>query len=166
MNQVEEKEDGSYVLNIQPKASVLGVFSRLNYKPWYAIAEFVDNSTQSFYNHEKELSARGIKSVNIQINYNFTDNILTIVDDAFGMNLEEFARAVQMDIVPENKKGRNEFGMGLKTAASWFGNKWSVVSTRFGETDTFSTEVDIQELKANEENTIIEYINNEFKKSP
>lgn len=39
-------------LNIQPQAGVLGVFSRLNYKPWYAIAEFVDNSTQSFYNLE------------------------------------------------------------------------------------------------------------------
>ena len=33
------------------------------------------------------------------------------------MNLEEFSRAVQMDIAPENKNGRNEFGMGLKTAA-------------------------------------------------
>lgn len=42
-------EDGDYELNIQPQASVLGVFSRLNYKAWYAIAEFVDNSTESFY---------------------------------------------------------------------------------------------------------------------
>ena len=33
-------------LNIQPQAGVIGVFSRLNYKAWYAIAEFVDNSTQ------------------------------------------------------------------------------------------------------------------------
>ena len=46
-------------LNIQPQAGVLGVFSRLNYKPWYAIAEFVDNSTQSFYNNEKILVANG-----------------------------------------------------------------------------------------------------------
>ena len=82
MNQVEEKEDGFYVLNIQPKASVLSVFSRLNYKPWYAIAEFVDNSTQSFYNHEAELEKQGIKAVHIQVNYNFESNILTIIDDA------------------------------------------------------------------------------------
>lgn len=154
MNHVEEKEDGSYVLNIQPKASVLSVFSRLNYKPWYAIAEFVDNSTQSFYNHEKEIEKKGIKSVHIQIKYNFESNILTIIDDAYGMNLEEFSRAVQMDISPENKNGRNEFGMGLKTAASWFGNKWKVISTRYGDTNTYSTEVDIPALKANEQNTI------------
>ena len=43
-------------LNIQPQAGVLGVFSRLNYKPWYAIAEFVDNSTQSYYSNKKELN--------------------------------------------------------------------------------------------------------------
>ena len=47
-------------LNIQPQAGVIGVFSRLNYKPWYAIAEFVDNSTQSFYSHQDYLEKQGI----------------------------------------------------------------------------------------------------------
>lgn len=47
-NEVEIQE-----LNIQPQAGVIGVFSRLNYKAWYAIAEFVDNSTQSFYSHQQ-----------------------------------------------------------------------------------------------------------------
>lgn len=154
MNFVEINEEGSYILNIQPKASILSVFSRLNYKPWYAIAEFVDNSTQSFYNHETELKNVGVDAVNIIINYDFNTHVLTIRDDAFGMNLEEFSRAVQMDITPENKSGRNEFGMGLKTAASWFGNKWKVISTRYGNNKTYSTEVDITLLKANEENTI------------
>lgn len=154
MNQAQKENDGSYVLNIQPKASVLGVFSRLNYKPWFAIAEFVDNSTQSFYSHEEELAAAGIFSVNIQIKYDFDTNTLTVKDDAFGMNLEEFSRAVQMDISPQNKNGRNEFGMGLKTAASWFGENWTVISTRFGEADCFSTEVDIPELKKDDKNTV------------
>lgn len=154
MNEVEKNTDGTYTLNIQPKASVLGVFSRLNYKPWYAIAEFVDNSTQSFYTHEKELEKVGIYSVNIEIDYNFDTNTLTITDDAFGMNLEEFSRAVQMDVEPENKSGRNEFGMGLKTAASWFGNKWTVISSRYGTNNTFSTYINIPELRRDEKNTV------------
>lgn len=154
MNNVELNDDGSYNLNIQPKAGILGIFSRLNYKPWYAIAEFVDNSTQSFYSHESELSAAGINSVNISIDYDFDKNILTITDDAFGMNLDEFSKAVQMDIEPGNKFGRNEFGMGLKTAASWFGNRWSVESCRFGDGNLFFTEVDIPLLRQGEENSI------------
>ena len=63
-------------LNIQPQAGVLGVFSRLNYKPWYAIAEFVDNSTQSFYNNEKILVANGIKTVTVRVEYDFENNVL------------------------------------------------------------------------------------------
>ena len=116
-------------LNIQPQAGVIGVFSRLNYKPWYAIAEFVDNSTQSFYNNEKLLAKVGIKSITVKVEYDFENNILTITDDAFGMEMEDFVRAVKVDSPPESRDGRNEFGMGLKTAASWFGNTWSVEST-------------------------------------
>ena len=154
MNEAKLNSDGSYALNIQPKAGIIGVFSRLNYKPWYAIAEFVDNSTQSFYTHEKELAAAGVDSVRINIDYDSEHNVLTISDDAFGMNLEEFSRAVQMDIEPENKTGRNEFGMGLKTAASWFGSRWSVESCRLGETETFFTEVNIPLLRKDGQNSI------------
>ena len=154
MNEAKLNADGSYALNIQPKAGIIGVFSRLNYKPWYAIAEFVDNSTQSFYSHEDEFAAKGIGAVSIKIDYDSVRNILTIEDDAFGMNLEEFSRAVQMDIEPENKTGRNEFGMGLKTAASWFGSRWSVESCRLGETEIFFTEVNIPLLRKDGQNSI------------
>ena len=141
-------------LNIQPQAGVLGVFSRLNYKPWYAIAEFVDNSTQSFYSHESELSRAGINSITIHINYNFETNVLVIQDDAFGMEIEDFARAVKVDSPPEANSGRNEFGMGLKTAASWFGNSWSVESTQFGSTNKYYTEIDIKKLRDQKLNSI------------
>ena len=146
--------DGDYELNIQPQASVLGVFSRLNYKAWYAIAEFVDNSTESFYTNESDLKANGITSVTVKIQYDFEKNILTIIDDAYGMELEDFSRAVLLDSKPERQGGRNEFGMGLKTAASWFGNVWSVTSTQFGSTNKYHTEVNIQELKEKKVNTV------------
>ena len=105
-------------LNIQPQAGVLGVFSRLNYKPWYAIAEFVDNSTQSFYSHEKELMENGISTVIVKVNYDFEKNVLTITDNAYGMEMTDFARAVKVDSPPASNDGRNEFGMGLKSVKS------------------------------------------------
>jgi hypothetical protein len=126
----------------------------LNYKPWYAIAEFVDNSTQSFYNNEKTLVANGIKTVTVRVEYDFENNVLKITDDAFGMEMDDFARAVKVDSPPESKDGRNEFGMGLKTAASWFGNTWSVESTQFGSSNKYYTEVNIQELREKHLNTI------------
>lgn len=141
-------------LNIQPQAGVLGVFSRLNYKPWYAVAEFVDNSTQSFYSHQGELAAKGIKEVEVTINYDAVNDILTVADTAFGMELSDFERAVKIDSPPDDKTGRNEFGMGLKTAASWFGNVWSVRSSQLGSEYEYYTEINIPELRKNNTNVV------------
>lgn len=141
-------------LNIQPQAGVIGVFSRLNYKPWYAIAEFVDNSTQSFYTHQQELEDCGIIDVEICVDYDDEKDVLTIVDNAFGMEFEDFTRAVKIDSPPENKTGRNEFGMGLKTAASWFGNIWSVRSTQLGSNHEYFTEINIPEIRKNNINCV------------
>lgn len=148
-NDIEIKE-----LNIQPQAGVIGVFSRLNYKPWYAIAEFVDNSTQSFYSHQNELAEHGITEVEITIDYDSEKDILTITDTAFGMEFDDFSRAVKIDSPPENKNGRNEFGMGLKTAASWFGNIWSVKSTALGSSSQYYTEINIPQMRENNVNFV------------
>lgn len=40
-------------IDIRPATSVYGTYRRLSYKPWFAIAEFIDNSTQSYYDHAK-----------------------------------------------------------------------------------------------------------------
>ena len=149
-----ENEFGIQELNIQPQAGVIGVFSRLNYKAWYAIAEFVDNSTQSFYSHQGELLQNGINNVTVSIEYNSEHDILTINDDAFGMEFDDFARAVKVDSPPNDKTGRNEFGMGLKTAASWFGNVWSVRSTQLGSNIEYYTEIDIPEMREKNINTV------------
>lgn len=141
-------------LNIQPQAGVIGVFSRLNYKPWYAIAEFVDNSTQSFYTHEKVLQANGIHSISIEIEYDEEEDILVISDDAFGMEFDDFSRAIKIDSPPDNKSGRNEFGMGLKTAASWFGEIWSVESSQFGSNKSYYAEINIPDLRQKNLNII------------
>lgn len=141
-------------INIQPKAGILSVFSRLNYKPWYAIGEFVDNSTASYFGHEKSMRFYKFNKLTVNVEYDAYKNTLTIVDDAFGMSLPDFKRAVLMDQEPDHLNGRNEFGMGLKTAASWFGKVWSVRSTQLGNTEEYYAEVNIPKLKAEGLNTI------------
>ena len=141
-------------LNIQPPAGILGVFSRLNYKPWYAIGEFVDNSTASYLGHKQIMKFYHIKKVSVYVEYDAFKNTLTITDDAYGMNRGDFERAVLMDQEPDNLNGRNEFGMGLKTAASWFGKVWSVESTQLGSNVKYFAEVDIPRLRRDGVNTI------------
>lgn len=141
-------------LNIQPEASILSVFSRLNYKPWYAIGEFVDNSTASFFEHEQTMKFYKVKKVTIYVDYDAYKNILKIEDDAYGMELDNFQRAILLDSKPVSSNGRNEFGMGLKTAASWFGNIWSVNSTQLGSINNYFAEINIKKLKSKHLNSI------------
>lgn len=134
-------------LNIQPPASILNVFSRLSYKPWYAIAEFVDNSTQSYISHTDELnSAPDFNKLIVDVRYNAQANTLTVVDNAFGMEIDRFRDAILLDSRNDSQSGRNEFGMGLKTAASWFGKVWKITSTQYGSPNRYTATVDIPML--------------------
>lgn len=154
-NLINKIDDNTYNINIQPKASILNVFSRLNYKSWYAIAEFVDNSTQSYLSNADTLNKlRDFDYLEININYNPEKNSLTISDNAFGMELERFKDAILLDAKNSSQTGRNEFGMGLKTAASWFGNVWTVESTQLGSKNKYSATINIPYLKESNENFI------------
>ena len=147
--------ENSFELNIQPAASILNVFSRLSYKPWYAIAEFVDNSTQSYISHQEELdNDEFFEKLVVDVRYDSEENTLTIIDNAYGMEIDRFKDAIILDSRNESQSGRNEFGMGLKTAASWFGDVWSVKSTQYGSNNSYVATVDIPKLKENNLNSI------------
>lgn len=137
-------------INIRPTSSVYATYKRLSYQPWTALAEFVDNSTQSFYDHKDELMAvKYSKGLQIDINYINDDangDMLIIQDNAYGMEWEDFQRAIILDKPPKRIDGRNEFGMGLKTAACWFGSIWSVESTQLNSTNKYFAEINIDEL--------------------
>lgn len=138
-------------INIRPTSSVYATYKRLSYQPWTAIAEFVDNSTQSFYDHKDELMAlKYAKGLQITINYITSEpggDRIEIYDNAYGMEWYDFQRAIILDRPPVNTDGRNEFGMGLKTAACWFGSVWSVESTQLGSKTKYYTEIDIDQLE-------------------
>jgi len=122
----------------------------LSYQPWNAIAEFVDNSTQNFYDHKSELSSaykkEGRRKFIIQINYDSENNKLEILDNANGMDFAELERAVILNRPPADTSGRCEFGMGLKTAACWFGRKWTITTKRLGAEAKYSITVDVEEM--------------------
>lgn len=137
-------------INIRPTSGVYATYKRLSYQPWTAIAEFVDNSTQSFFDHKDELmSLKYAKGLRINIDY-ITDSPngdrLEIKDDAYGMEWSDFQRAIILDRPPINTNGRNEYGMGLKTAACWFGSVWSVETTQLNSKTKYYSEVNIDEL--------------------
>nr|MBP3259203.1 ATP-binding protein [Bacilli bacterium] len=154
-------ENSSNLINIRPASSVYGTYRRLSYTPWFAIAEFIDNSTQSYYNHKEELLATdGFKKLIINIKYDSNEDILEITDNAYGMDFNDFQRAIILDKPPVDRTGRNEFGMGLKTAACWFGDLWKVETSRLGLDKIYSATMDIKEFERTHQEEVLSICKN------
>src|ERR1700726_829256 len=116
-------------VSIRPGVSMLSVLRHLNYRAWFALAEFVDNSLQSYLQKRSELETLhgpGFKlHVSIDIDANKPARI-SIRDNAAGIAQSEFPRAFRPAAVPPDLTGLSEFGMGMKSAACWFASRWHV----------------------------------------
>lgn len=123
-------------VDIRPGVSVLAVLRHLNYKPWYALAEFVDNAVESFSRHGETLRGHhgeGCKLV-VSIDIDTTSPArISIRDNAAGIAMSEFGRAFRAAAIPADRSGLAEFGMGMKSAACWFAPQWQVRTSAFGE---------------------------------
>lgn len=144
-------------LNIRPDTSVYAIFKAMSYKPWTAFAEFIDNSTQNYYDNMEVLDKENKDGLTIEIKYikdKTKGDSIIISDNAMGMDYESFSRAIKLKTLPKNTIGRHEFGMGLKTAACWFGRLWRLESTMLGRKYRYSAEINIDSLEKNKNETI------------
>ena len=102
-------------INIRPEVSVLGVFRHLNYRPWFAAAEFVDNAIQSFQDHQHELARvaghTGKLLVKVKIDTS-DEGFIQVSDNAAGIYRDEWARAFRPAEPPPDTSGLAEFGDG------------------------------------------------------
>ena len=124
-------------------------YRRLAYTAWYAIAEFVDNSTQSFFDNRAELEAAYVKEgegLTVSITYDKDAGVLRIADNAMGMSYDELDAALHVARPPKHTNGRSKYGMGLKTAACWIGNEWSVTTKKLGETVEHKVTVKVSDV--------------------
>ncbi len=136
-------------IQIRPGVGILSVLSHLNYKPWFAIAEFVDNSIQSFldYKEEIELFDGNDAKLRVEIELDSSDGGRLIVrDNAAGIHEKDYVYAFRPAEVPPNTSGLSEFGMGMKSAACWFSPNWTVRTTALGELEEKTVHFDICQI--------------------
>ena len=126
-----------------------GNYKRLAYKWWFAIAEFVDNSTQSYSDHADELrSAYKAEAERFSVVISTGQDFLRVSDNAMGMSLDDLERAMVVGVPPQNTTGRSRYGLGMKTAACWIGDIWKIVTTKLGDPMEYTVEVDVNEVVA------------------
>ena len=122
-------------VNIRPGVTILSVLKHLNYKSYYALAEFVDNAIDSYLKNENDLKKIDGDDFKLRIEIEFDNNNKRIIikDNAAGIHSSDYQRAFRTAELPPDNTRLSEFGMGMKSAACWFSNKWQVKTTSLDE---------------------------------
>jgi hypothetical protein len=146
----ERKVDETDVtLPIRPQVGMYGAFSRLNYKAWYAIAEFVDNAIQSFLSNKSKLAKADGNNGRLLISIEVAQDRVTVSDNAAGIARNDLGRAFTPAEPPPNASGLSEFGLGMKAAACWFAQRWIVRTKALGEKVERTISFDVQKIVEN-----------------
>ncbi len=136
-------------VSIRPGVSVLSVLRHLNYKPWFAMAEFVDNAIQSGAATSGPLRALHGENWRLKVAIDIDASLpgrIVVRDNAAGIDLTTFPRAFRPAVVPPDRTGLSEFGMGMKSAACWFASKWQVRTKALGESIERTVRFDIAHI--------------------
>lgn len=133
-------------LKLQIGLDAISSYRRLSYSAWHALAEFVDNATQAYLNHratlDKVYAEEGDK-LEVSLTYDQEGGLIRIADTSIGMSYDELQAALKIGNRPEIATGRSRYGLGMKTAACWLGDLWTVRTKKFGETSEYAIEVDV-----------------------
>ncbi len=150
-------------IDIRPDANILGLLRNLNYRPWYALGEFVDNSLESFSRHHQELKEAEDDNVKLRVKIDIdatSPASINIRDNAAGICESEYNRSFRPAAIPPDRTGLAEFGMGMKSAACWFSPKWSVRTSALGEPIVRLVQFDIHNI-VNDDITELTIVENE-----
>lgn len=135
-------------VSIRPKVSMLSILKHIEYETWFAIAEFIDNAIASYLANKRALEEKegADFKLAIKIELNEFEDKITIRDNAAGIAQKDYARAFRAAEIPPDNSGLSEFGMGMKSAACWFSDKWVVTSSALGETEERSVTFDLDRI--------------------
>lgn len=151
MSKNANMDSGSTTTQFEIGASAIKAYSRLSYTMWYALAEFVDNSTQSRLNYEgliEDVFKKEGTTLKIEITYDRDEKTMTIRDNSIGMSRERLINALKIAQPTQDSKGRSKYGMGMKTAACWIGNRWSVTTCEWDSGEEWTARVNVNKIAA------------------
>lgn len=119
-------------ISISWESTGYSVLKNLNSTVLGIFCEFIDNSIQS-YKNDKSLIHEIDPNFKLKIEIIYDGEEIIIRDNAGGINTKNFERALKPANKPQNTKGLNEFGLGMKYAAVWISNEWELISSSIGE---------------------------------
>ena len=122
-----EKQTKKYI-DISPHRSILTKISQTGYSVQEALAELVDNAVDARVEGKK-----------LSVFINIIEDAITVSDDGKGMTEGQAANAIRLGY-SEKKEQLGEFGLGLKTATSFLGKEFTLITTPKDSSDEYMLE--------------------------
>ena len=136
-------------INIRPGVGILALFPHMNYQPWFALAEFVDNALASYEENRERLRAENGPGYQFRVVVDVDGadgGLIRVWDNAAGIGPNDYDRAFVTAAPPPHATGLSEFGIGMKSAACWFANRWRVTTRSIDETVERVVEFDVPRI--------------------
>ena len=123
------------VVNIQPGIGMLALFKAMNYKMWFAFGEMVDNSIQSYLEHKPELLRVEGPTFRllIEIIFDRSNESIIVRDNAAGIYSIDIPKAFTPAVRRDDLSGIGQYGIGMKSSATWFSNDYEIETKALGE---------------------------------
>lgn len=143
-------------VSIKLNVNVYNTFRNLKNTLSNALSEYVDNAIQSYLNNKDRLkSYEPNYKLQVKIIMDWDTHTLSIIDNAAGIDAKNYLRAFEPANIPDNDKGLNEFGMGLKTASIWLSDNWTVTTKALGEDVERITSFDLQKVTTEQKEELV-----------
>ena len=140
-------------VHIRPGVGMYSLFPHMNYKPWFALGEMVDNSIQSYFKNRDRIRELHGDDFRLQIDITFSqgqNSMIVVEDNAAGIAANEVARAFTPAAPPLDKSGISQFGIGMKSSATWYSHHYVITSSALGEEISRRVTFDIEKIITSE----------------
>ena len=159
----------SFKVDVSPDMGMYRLLQSQSYSVHSALSEFVDNSVQSYIDKKTAIQITDKKPNNLKINISINSEKKEIIisDNASGINKENFQKAIKMgtDSIHHKRTSLSKFGVGMKTAAVWLSNTWTIETSALNSKEKLKCAFDLNQLLERNETEISVSTEDEREKS-
>ena len=125
--------DDNIQVDITPDKSLIQKLGLVGYRTEQAIAELLDNSIDARISDEKE---------SIEVHLDFQKKWIGVRDNGHGMNKQDLINAMTIAKGTKPDGALGQFGIGMKSACSALGKKFTITTSKINSDKEYHTEYD------------------------